>query len=166
MMAINKCSYSFAVLHCQSYQQLSQMLKISLLLLCIARCITTTVASETCYIVGPSLSQSQHWSSDVSNNSNSQENRLLFSQFTANASDYLTSDTRLLFLPGNYSLKSELIIENVRSFSMWVWPNSLSKVVIILCSHNARFEFKNVSTITMNGFKFIRCFQNHVQSVD
>ena len=83
----------------------------------------------------------------------------------ANASDYLTSDTRLLFLPGNYSLESELNVENVRSFSMLVWPDTSSKVVII-CSHNARFEFKNVSTVTMNGFKFVRCFQNHVQSVD
>ena len=48
---------------------------------------------------------------------------------------------------------------------MVAWPDSSSKVVII-CSHNARFEFKNVSTVTMNGFKFVRCFQNHVQSVD
>ena len=48
---------------------------------------------------------------------------------------------------------------------MFAWPDSSSKVVITF-SHNARFEFRNVSIVTVSGFKFVRCFHNHIQFVD
>ena len=74
-------------------------------------------------------------------------------------------DTTLIFSGGNYSLESELIIENVHSFSMFAWPGSSSKVEIT-CGHNTRFEFRSVSTVTIiSGLEFIGCFQNHVITV-
>ena len=94
------------------------------------------------------------------------DNDLTLSQFINNSSesDYLKSNTRLIISPGNYSLESELVIENVHSFSMCVWPGSSSKAVIT-CDHNARFEFRNVSTVTVSGLEFVGCFENHVISV-
>jgi hypothetical protein len=67
-------------------------------------------------------------------------------------------------LPGNYSLESELLVENVHSFSTYAWPGSSSKVVIT-CGHNARFEFRNVSTVTVSGLAFVGCFKNHVRHI-
>ena len=47
---------------------------------------------------------------------------------------------------------------------MFVWPGSSSKAVIT-CGHNARFQFWNVSTVTVSGLEFVGCFENHVISV-
>ena len=71
---------------------------------------------------------------------------LSLSQFINNLSDYLTNETTLIFSPGNHGLESELTVENVHSFSMFMWPGSSSKAVITCHGHNARFEFSNVRT--------------------
>ena len=95
------------------------------------------------------------------------DNKLTLSQFINSPSDYLKNDTTLIFSPGNYSLESELFVENVHSFSMLVqvWPGSSMKAVIT-CGPNARFEFSNVSFITVSEIEFVGCFENHVLSVD
>ena len=48
---------------------------------------------------------------------------------------------------------------------MFAWPPSSSKAVIT-CGHNARFEFKNVSIVTVSGLEFVGCFENRVLSVN
>ena len=48
---------------------------------------------------------------------------------------------------------------------MLALPISSTKVVIV-CDHNARFEFSNVSIVTVSGLEFVGCFENHVVSVD
>ena len=48
---------------------------------------------------------------------------------------------------------------------MFAWPPSSSKVVIT-CGHNARFEFRNVSIVTVSGLEFVGCFENRVLSVN
>jgi hypothetical protein len=91
---------------------------------------------------------------------------LTLSQLLNNLSYYLTNNTALIFLPGNYSLESELLVENVHSFSMYAWPGSSSKAVIT-CGHNARFEFRNIeSTVTVSGLEFVGCFENQVRDVN
>ena len=81
-----------------------------------------------------------------------------------NYSDYLTNNIiTLIWSPGNYNLESELV-ENVHSFSMFVWSGCSSKTVIT-CGHNARFEFRNVSTVTVSGLEFVGCFENYMISV-
>jgi hypothetical protein len=55
----------------------------------------------------------------------------------------------------------EHVIEEVHSFSVFVWPGSSSKAVIT-CGHNARFEFGNISTVTVSGLEFVGCFHNHL----
>ena len=89
---------------------------------------------------------------------------LTLTQFINSSRDYLTNDASLIFFNGNYSLESELIVENVYSFSMFAWLASSSKAVIT-CGHNARFEFRNVSIITVSGLEFVGCFENYVLSV-
>ena len=124
-------------------------------------CLGTTVASEVEYIIRPSQSQS---CGDRCNITESVDDCLTLSQFVNNSTDYLTNDTGLIFSPGNYSLESELIVENVHSFSMFAWPSFSSKVVII-CSHNARFEFRDVSIVSVSGLEFVGCLENCVVSV-
>ena len=130
-------------------------------------CGLTTViacASEcTSYIIRPSQSQScpgDRYSSAAA----CVDNELTLSQFVNNSSDYLTNDSALIFSPGNYSLETELVVENVHSFSMFAWPASSSKIVIT-CGHNARFAFRNISIVTVSGLEFVGCFENHVLSV-
>ena len=130
-------------------------------------CGLTTViacASEcTSYVIRPSQSQScpgNRYSSAAA----CVDNELTLSQFVNNSSDYLTNDTTLIFSPGKYSLESELVVENIHLFSMFVWPASSSKIVIT-CGHNARFAFRNVGIVTVSGLEFVGCFENHVLSV-
>ena len=94
------------------------------------------------------------------------DNDLTLSQFLNDSSFYLTNNSTLslIFSSGNYSLESELIVKNVHSFSMFVWP-ALSSKAMITCGQNARFEFRNVSIVTVNGLEFTGCFENHVLSV-
>ena len=92
------------------------------------------------------------------------DNELTLSQFINNSSNYLINDTTLIFSPGNYSLESELFVENIHSFSMFVWSAPSSKAVFT-CGHNARFEFRNINIVTVSGLEFVGCFENHVLSV-
>ena len=130
-------------------------------------CGLTTViacASEcTSYVIR--LSQSQNCPGDpYSSAAACVDNELTLSQFVNNSSDYLTNESTLIFSPGNYSLESELVVENIHLFSMFAWSTSSSKAVIT-CGHNARFAFRNVSIVTVSGLEFVGCFENHVLSV-
>lgn len=58
-------------------------------------------------------------------------------------------------------MESEILIENVQSFSISVEP-ILSSRAFIICDNNARFEFKNVSIVTLSGLYLIGCFETHV----
>ena len=128
-------------------------------------CLSTVVASEVEYIIRPSHDQSQSCS-DRCSDTESVDNCLTLSQFVNNSINYLTNDTiaRLIFSPGNYSLESELIIKNVHSFSMFAWPSFSSKAVII-CDHDAKFVFGNISIVTVSGLEFVGCLENHVVSI-
>ena len=53
-------------------------------------------------------------------------------------------------------MESELTIENIHSFSIFVWPGSSSKAVITCHGHNARLEFSaDVSTVTVSELEFV-----------
>ena len=132
------------------------------LFLCLIVRFLTTDSVIASYIIQPS---------QIQNNCDDRVecdcgNLTLF-QFINNPSSYLrvTSDTTLIFLPGNHSLESELLIESVHSFSMYAWHGSSLKATIT-CRHSARFEFRNVSTVTVSGLEFVGCSENRVISVD
>ena len=123
-------------------------------------CTATVVANEAQYIIRSSQSQS---CADQCSKSDCASNDLTLSQFVNSSTSYLTNKTRLVFSPGNYSLKSELklVVENVYSFSMSVWPMRAA----IICGENSRFEFRNISTVSVSGLEFVGCFENHVVSI-
>ena len=98
-------------------------------------------------------------------NFNDDDHHLTLSQFVNNSSDYLTNDTQLIFAPGNYSLESEILIENIRSFSISIEHNIFSSRASIICDSNARFEFKNVSTVSLRGLDMIGCIEVHFISI-
>ena len=123
-------------------------------------CLATTIAESKIYYIRPSQSAptcSEPYVIEC-------DSHLTLSQFVSNSSDYLVNDTTLIFAPGNHSLESLILVENVHSFSMFVESTSSSRAVII-CGHNAKFEVKNSSRLTMNGFDFVGCFGNHIASV-
>ena len=122
-------------------------------------CTATVAANEVQYIIRSSQSQS---CADQCSKSDCASNELTLSQFVNSTSSYLTNNTRLIFSPGNYSLESELVAENVHSFSMSAWPMRAT----IICGKNSRFEFRNISTVSVSGLEFIGCFENHVVSID
>ena len=135
-----------------------------LALLCLGTIIIASEVHEQ-YVIRPSVSSQSPSCGDRSYCNEEYDNHhLTLSQFVSNLSDYLTNDTRLIFSPGNYSLESDLIVENVHSFSVFAWPWYSSKAVIV-CDDNARFEFRNVSIVTVSGLEFIGCFENYVVSV-
>ena len=100
-----------------------------LVLLCLA---TSTVAAgdgQGQYIIKPSQ-QSRSCVSGSGAACSRVDNGLTLAQFVNNSSEFLISGTTLIFCSGNHNLKSELIVENVHSFSMFVWPDSSLKAVI------------------------------------
>ena len=137
---------------------------INTLIYLILLCLGTAVESEVQYVIRPSQSQNCYSGDRCSNAEYVEDHHLTLSQFVRNLSGYVTNDTRLIFSPGNYSLESELIVENVHSFSIYAWP-SFSLKAVIVCGHNARFEFRNVSIVTVSGLEFVGCLENHVISV-
>ena len=112
-------------------------------------CICTTVKSEVYYFQSPSTEN---------------DNITLF-QFVGNSSNYLTSETRLIFAPGNYTLESELLVEDIHSFSMSVDSCIPSSKVVIICVNNARIGFRNVSRVTVSAIDFDDCIETEVLSV-
>ena len=118
-------------------------------------CLASIVSSEIYYI-------NNTW--QLPNNADS-DNHHTLSQFINNSSAYLTNDTRLVFASGNYSLESNLIVENVDTFSMSSETISTSRVVRIVCNHNARFVFRRVNSVTVSGFDFLGCYENHIEFV-
>ena len=132
-----------------------------LLLLCFAAVVSS---ADVYYNVRPTSAQSQYYGLNQCSNTECVDvNYLTLSQLILNSSKYFMNDTTLIFSPGNYSLEFMLAAENIHSFSMLAWPAS-SKAVII-CSANTRFEFRNVSVVTVSGLEIVGCFENYVASV-
>ena len=122
--------------------------------------LSTSVANEAVHYINVRPSQPHDYG-----NTKFIDNGVTLSQFVINSSNYLTSNTTLIFSLEDYNLESKLIVQNVHSFSMFVWPGSSSKAVIT-CGRDARFEFMNVSTVTVSGLEFVGCYENSVVYVE
>ena len=86
-----------------------------------------------------------------------------FSQFAANTSSYLHSNTKLIFLPGNHSLDSELRIDSVISL---IYLNSnFHQIVRINCGKLSRLDLCNITTVHISRLEFIGCGGNRVESI-
>ena len=92
------------------------------------------------------------------------ENCLTFREFVSSFTNCSKcSNTTLIFAPGNHSLESDLIIEDVHSFFMFAEP--FSSTPQIICSLNTKFEFRNINTVTIDGLDFIECSGNQLELI-
>ena len=90
---------------------------------------------------------------------------LTLSQFAANTSHYLDSNTTLILQPGNHDLKTELVVANVTEFlivSNYTIPVK-GKVAI---TQSSRFHIVNVTKVYVQAVTFIGFGKNKVKSVD
>ena len=113
------------------------------------------VASEVYYIVP---SQSYPCGADRC---------LTFSQFISDLANLVYNkcdNTTLIFAPGYHRFELDLIIQDVHSFSMHAEP--FSSKTRIVCSLHAKFEFRNVNSVTVSGLYFIGCSGNQLRSVN
>ena len=96
------------------------------------------------------------------------EHCFTLSQLAGNSTNYLnTTNTTLVFLPGNHSLQSQIkFFANVTTVSVLANSTLSTDSVIILCGSDARFEFVGVNNVYMSGLKFVGCTGNRVESVD
>ena len=81
------------------------------------------------------ISQCEVYYIGCSQSPNDADYHLTLTQFAKNSSDYLTNDTQLILAPGNYSLESEILIENVQSFSISMEPILSSRAFVIHCKN-------------------------------
>ena len=84
---------------------------------------------------------------------------------STNTSWLKSNSLNLVFLPGNYTLTSDVSISNISSFSMT--PNSTTNGSwTITCHQNASFKFDNINHLWIRGLKFVGCGNNKVLSVN
>ena len=72
-------------------------------------------------------------------------------------------NTTLIFAPGNYNLESDLVVEDIYSFSMYTLFPSITQ---INCSLGTKFVLRNVSTVTVNRLNFLGCSGNLLEFID
>ena len=91
------------------------------------------------------------------------EHCLTLSQFVGGSANHSKYDnTTLIFVPGSYTLESDLSIEDVYTFSMYA--DASSSKTRITCSPDTRFEFRNINFVSINGLHFVECSGNQVVS--
>ena len=78
------------------------------------------------------------------------------SHLAANSSIYLTSNTTLLFKPGNHRLELEFLVVNISAILVHLNFDA-SKYAKIHCELLGRFHFHNVSWIHFSGMEFVGC---------
>ena len=87
---------------------------------------------------------------------------LTLSQFAQNSSNWLSSNTTLIFLAGNHTLNIEIFISNISNFSMLKDSTSGEGThdVVVICQDQAHFIFDCANELWITGLKFIGCGSN------
>ena len=88
---------------------------------------------------------------------------LVLSQFAANSSNYLHSNTTLVFLPGTHYLTTvNLSLSNVNSFVM----KSKNSTARIKCTSYSHVHFNHSQYIRITNLEFIGCGGNQIVSIE
>ena len=85
---------------------------------------------------------------------------ITLSQFATNPSDYLESNTTLIFLPGTHILNSVLNVSDTDNFILT--SQFQANATLINCNGTGRFEFKWISYVRITDLAFIGCGGNRV----
>ena len=78
---------------------------------------------------------------------------LTLSPFAEATERYLTTGSRIAFLPGKHDLQTELVVENLRDIAL----RGISSTETIFLSKNATILCKNISNFHVKGLKFVLC---------
>ena len=87
---------------------------------------------------------------------------LILSQFAANSSHYLHSNTTLVFLPGTHYLSTVLTLTNVGNFVM----KSENLTAQIICTNDSHIHFSQSRYIYITNLELIGCGGNQVKYAD
>ena len=77
------------------------------------------------------------------------------------ANHYITSNTSLVFLPGNHTVESGLLIRNIASLTM-LGSHSSFTTTNLICSKPASFAIYNVSEVYISSLAFLSCGNNAI----
>ena len=85
---------------------------------------------------------------------------LTLSEYAQQTHYYLTSNTTMLFLPGDHVLNVNFTVENVSDFEIYAQQTSTADSYIatrIVCQGLVGFTFRNISHMTVHGLTFNSC---------
>ena len=85
-------------------------------------------------------------------------------QFSQNSSNWLSSDTTLIFLAGNHVLSTDLSISNILNFFM-LTDSIPGGAHTITCQHQVSFNFENMTELWMKKLNFVGCGGNTFSSI-
>ena len=136
-------------MYCHS-KDLLKLLKILVLCTIIHTCAVSS--NKVYYITQPSII-------DVCPES---ESCITFSTLVANTSNFLDTNTTLIFLKGNHTLDTDLNMRDIDHYVKLSGTNSDS--VSIICTSGASLNFNNITQLQISGLEFIKC-KNRIESV-
>ena len=93
------------------------------------------------------------------------ESCLTLSMLAANISNYLDSNTTLIFLEGNYILDSKLSVSNIGEFLSLTTTGSVPARITCNGNVNSSLQFNNITQMQISGLEFIGC-SSQVEFVD
>ena len=85
-----------------------------------------------------------------------EKNCFTLDEIIAQANQYITLNTSLVFLPGNHTVESRLSVRNIFSLTMIGSPSNSTKTNLI-CSKPASFAFYNVREVYISSLAFLSC---------
>ena len=127
------------------------MTHLTLLTLSLVFCSLNQAASDVYYIITNSTDQC------------TMQPCLTLSQFAANSSHSLHSNTTLVFLPGTHHLSNvNLTLSNVENFVM----KSMNSTAQIKCTSDSSMQFYQSQSIHITNLEFIGCGGNQMRYVE
>ena len=85
-------------------------------------------------------------------------------EFATNLSQYLSSNTSLVFLPGIHYLSVNISIININNFSLTSDHESIG--IQIVCRNYSHILFNNSQYVSISYLEFIGCGGNQVKQVE
>ena len=116
------------------------------------------LVSFCCTLYNSASSEIYHISPTLKSCSVDRENCVTLSQFAANSSQYLQSNTTLVLLEGNHTLDTQFTVEGIVAFS-------INSGLNVTCVNESVIYLHNISNVHLHSMIFIGC-RVKVQAVD
>ena len=89
---------------------------------------------------------------------------LTLSQFAQDSTSWLSVNTSLIFLTGNHTLNAELSISSISHLSIRT-DSTYEGTHIVICQHQANFNFEHAIELRIEGLNIIGCGSNRFLSI-